>query len=206
MRDLQGHKHGKWEGHKVSLPRRHFALLPPPPLLLRLPCGLPAVPMLCRCTSGTAQLPTPVSPSPVLQVLFYGVDERQHCIWWPLVDKQCMPGVYTLQPDFEALLSRLPPENSKPVEGNTLWHDLLAPALTHSTTWEKASGEKGVELEQSGEAVLEEAKKMDSLHVLYLGAVPRLMPGLTDSGDADKKYNDFKGRCRWMGDKFLKDL
>jgi hypothetical protein len=54
------------------------------------------------------------------QVLPYGLDDDQHCIWWSLLDHGCMAGAYIVQRDFAELARRLPAGAAEPSAGNTV--------------------------------------------------------------------------------------
>lgn len=119
-------------------------------------------------------------------------------MWWPVVDKLCMAGHYTLQPDFEALLTRLPPEAAAPTAANTLWHDLYGPALAKTPTLANEVPERGIDVTKPGLTVLQEAQKFESQPVLYFGAPPRLQPGLPKgTAEEEAAFEGFKKGCQW---------
>lgn len=139
------------------------------------------------------------------RVLDFGLDDDRHCIWWPLVEtKGCHAGAYTLQRDFEALLAWLPPEEAKPTPANTLWHELWNVSLAQAAPDPTLSTSGGLELVQPGAAVLEAVRKLESQHVVYLGAPLRLVPDLPLGSEAEEAgFRQFNSTCRWMGPKFM---
>ena len=139
------------------------------------------------------------------QVLSAGVDDDQHCIWWPATDKGCMLGAYLIHPDFQELRRRLPEDKrSTPSKDNTLWHDLLDPALKHTASLRNAVPQGALRVVTSGAALLEAARKMDSPHVLYLGAAPRLASDLPKGGEAEEAaFKAFAEKCEWVKHDFV---
>lgn len=133
------------------------------------------------------------------RVFYYGVGDRRHCIWWPSLATECMPGAYTVQPDFKALLPRLPPAAAQPSAANTLFHHLLDVSLTQSAAPDPTAPDKVVELLQPGDHVLEAARALDAQPVVYIGASLRLVPDLsTGSAAEEAAWQRFNTNCRWM--------
>jgi hypothetical protein len=112
------------------------------------------------------------------RLLSYGLDEQQGCLWWKLVDwpEACMPGTYTVAPDYWELVRRLPPGTGEPRPDNTLQISAGTPLAE----------------------VFEAAKARDAPHILFLDAIPDLTAGAwAEDEAADKAWKDWIPRCEW---------
>ena len=136
-----------------------------------------------------------------------------HCLWWPSVTKQCQQGMYTVQPDFEYLLTRLPPGDRAPSAKNTLWFDKWDPGAVSTTTYnytldptgDKYARDKLTTL--SPEEALAQARAKEGVPVLYLGTALRLKAPLAPGEQGEKDaFGKFKDECEWLRDEYIKGL
>jgi hypothetical protein len=154
-----------------------------------------------------------------LQFLVYGFDDQQHCVWWKLVEHDCMPGKYIIEPDYSELLRRLPAGAGEPSADNTLAiatqeqqqeaeqrQQQSAAAGNSTEQQQQQQQEEGPppRLEPPkargkplGE-VLEAAQGRDAPHILFLDAIPDLTAGSwAEDEAADKAWKEWQGRCAW---------
>eukprot|EP00887_Chlorella_sp_A99_P003475 scaffold7.g3475.t1 len=137
------------------------------------------------------------------KVMTAGVDEGQHCMWYPAFDKACMPGATITRPDLDELLRRLPPEAAQPSADNTLWHGLYPAALAATGAWNYTQPNSALTVVLSGANTLEAARKFDSKPVLWLGALPRLLPDLpAGSGPEEAALQQLLAVCPWPKKEF----
>ncbi|EFN57003.1 hypothetical protein CHLNCDRAFT_143657 [Chlorella variabilis] len=99
------------------------------------------------------------------QVLPYGLDDDQHCVWLSAEDQGCMPSAYILHPDYLELVRRLPDGTGEPGPDNTV-------QLGDNQQQGQGQGQAS-----SWEAVAAAAKQKEEPHILFLGAIPDLTPG-----------------------------
>eukprot|EP00887_Chlorella_sp_A99_P000287 scaffold13.g287.t1 len=218
VKDLLGHKFGKASARAPrpglpacgasagALPALAPAVLRTRPAAYRPAGPVEPPPVAALRESLPRPSPHPPAPAPAIlpqwdaeRVFYYGVDDRRHCIWWPSLATECMPGAYTVQPDFKALLPRLPPAAAQPSAANTLFHHLLDVSLTQSAAPDPTAPDKVVELLQPGDHVLEAARALDAQPVVYIGASLRLVPDLsTGSAAEEAAWQRFNTNCRWM--------
>eukprot|EP00887_Chlorella_sp_A99_P004971 scaffold4.g4971.t1 len=125
---------------------------------------------------------------------------------WPATDKNCMPGALIVLPDFQELLRRLPPDHSRATAKNTMWHELLEPALAAGGSWNYSKPNGALQVVLSGAAALEAGKKLEGKHVVYMGALPRLSTPLPPGDSAQEAaFQRFNSGCRWLGISFKPD-
>ena len=136
-------------------------------------------------------------------MLKYGLDDDQHCVWWPLVDKRCMPGTYITHPDYRELVRRLPDGTGEPGPDNTVQLDGLqkqAPQEQAANQTDQADQAGAAEQQASSwAAVVEAAKQKEEPHILFLSAIPDLTPGSMppEEGEEDKRWKEWRDSCSW---------
>jgi hypothetical protein len=108
------------------------------------------------------------------QVLRYGLDDDEHCVWWWTLRQDCMPDAYIAHPDYLELVRRLPAGTGVPGADNTV--------------------PGGGDLKAAEAA----AKGKPEPHVLFLDAVPDLdnVPP-PEQGGADEQWNKWTEACQW---------
>lgn len=113
------------------------------------------------------------APTLHLQVLFYGLDDDQHCVWWRTVDHHCQEQAYMVHTDFRELVRRLPAAQGQPGPGNTVQITPNAPLA----------------------AVLEAVQLKPEPQVVYLNAVPDLLSKLPEV--EEPRFKEWNGSCDW---------
>ena len=130
------------------------------------------------------------------QMLKYGLDDDQHCIWWPLMDQTCMPGTYITHPDYRELVCRLPEGTGQPGPDNTVRLATLQHGQGKGID-DAARAGTAEEQAPSLAVVAEAAAQKRSPHILFLDAIPDLTPGTWPEGEADQVWKQWVSNCSW---------
>ena len=183
VEDVQGHRRNEYDLEQVCVLSflcgciESLRLHPTTALSLWLLCAVP--------------LPLPPSnPALAPQVLPYGLDDDQHCVWLSAEDQGCMPSAYILHPDYLELVRRLPDGTGEPGPDNTV-------QLGDNQQQGQGQGQAS-----SWEAVAAAAKQKEEPHILFLGAIPDLTPGSMppEEGEEDTWWTGWVAGCGWAHD------
>jgi hypothetical protein len=157
-----------------------------------------------------------------VQFLVYGFDDQQHCVWWRLVEHQCMPGRYIIEPDYSELLRRLPAGTGEPSADNTLavaTQEQQQEAEQRRRQQQQAAGNSSEQQRQQEQRpaprleppkargkplaeVFEAAKARSAPHILFLDAIPDLTAGAwAEDEAADKDWKEWLPSCDWAHQK-----
>ena len=118
---------------------------------------------------------------PRLQVLQYGLDDDQHCIWWRTIDVNCMPSAYIVHPDYRELVRQLPPGVDNPSMENVV----------------RPSGDLS--------ALAEAAKLRADPHILFLDTIPDFNTSVAwPDGEADEAWKQWVAKCSWANERPLR--
>ena len=162
---------------------------------------------------------SPCPSPPLTQLLHYGLDDDQHCVWWNVIDPACMPGRYIVHPDYRELVRRLPDGTGTPGADNTVQLGSPAsapqqqqqqqePADSGAAAGNPTTSRRRLHGQGAGlAAVLEAAQAKDGPHILFLDGTPDLSAGSWPEDDeADKAWKEWVASCGWARDPPRKEL